>query len=197
MKKKDRALVVVAHPDDETIWMGGIILSSKNIDWTIFSLCRKNDFDRAPKFRKVCQYYKAKAIISDLEDEDIMSVKASLPEIEKRIGKEVKKKKFKYIFTHGLNGEYCHIRHIGVHKTVKGLVEKKALVCNHLFFFAYKLNSQKKIINCPDSSVDLVFNLTKKEIRAKKNIIKKLYGFSQKSFENISCLAEETFTLHL
>ena len=78
-------LVIVAHPDDETIWMAGMILNSKNIDWTIFSLCRKDDPDRVPKFKKVCDYYRARGIISDLEDEEIMDIKESLPEIEKRI----------------------------------------------------------------------------------------------------------------
>ena len=93
-KNRKRALVIVAHPDDETIWMGGTILSLKNTDWTIFSLCRKNDEDRAPKFKKVCAYYNAHSLISDLEDEGIMNVKKSLPEIKKRILANFAGKKF-------------------------------------------------------------------------------------------------------
>ena len=63
MKEKKDALCVVAHPDDETIWMGGTILRNKNFNWTILSLCRKNDLERAEKFKKVCKFYNAKPII--------------------------------------------------------------------------------------------------------------------------------------
>ena len=65
------ALVIVAHPDDETIWMGGFILKNSKWAWTIISLCRKNDRDRMPKFLDVCKFYKANAIISDLDDEEL------------------------------------------------------------------------------------------------------------------------------
>src|SRR3989344_1352789 len=63
MKEKKEALCIVAHPDDETIWMGGTILKNKDFNWTIISLCRKDDPDRAPKFKKACEFYKANSLI--------------------------------------------------------------------------------------------------------------------------------------
>ena len=156
-------------------------------------MCRKHDKDRAPKFKKVCAYYNAKSIISDLEDDDIMNIKQSIPEIEERILKEIKRKSFTYIFTHGYNGEYGHEGHIGVHRAVKRLVGDRILKCGKLFFFAYKLNSKKRIVN-QIKGLDLVFSLKKNILKEKKDIIKNLYGFSKNSFENISCLQKETFT---
>ncbi len=191
MKKK--ALVIVAHPDDETIWMGGMILSSKNIDWTIFSLCRGNDPDRAPKFKKVCKYYNARGLISDLEDEGIMDIEKSLPEIKKRIIANFAGKKFAYIFTHGYNGEYGHERHLGTHLAIKNLVKNKIITCERLFFFSYKLDSKKNIANNVKLS-NFSIMLSDKELIAKKNIIEKIYGFKKNSFESINCLPKETFT---
>lgn len=196
MKNSQSALVIVAHPDDETIWMGGTIKNFKDVSWTVFSLCRKTDPDRAPKFRKVCRYYRARGLMSDLEDEGIMNIKQSLAEIKKRISRQFKGKKFDLIFTHGYNGEYGHYRHRGVHRAVKELLRKKILTCGQLIFFAYRLNARRRIINPPAQAVDWFFRLNARQLKAKRNIIKNLYGFSQKSFENVSCLARETFTIY-
>lgn len=190
MKKK--ALVIVAHPDDETIWMGGTILILKNIDWTIFSACRASDIDRAPKFKKVCRYYNARCLISDLEDEGIMNAKESLPEIKKRILANFAGKKFAYIFTHGYNGEYGHELHIGTHLAVEDLIKNKIITCEKLFFFSYRLDSKKNIVNNIKLS-NFLIELNNKELAAKKNIIEKMYGFSKNSPESLGCLKKETF----
>ena len=42
--------VIVAHPDDETLWAGGTILSHPANNWFVVSLCRASDKDRSTRF---------------------------------------------------------------------------------------------------------------------------------------------------
>lgn len=35
-----KAAIIVAHPDDETIWSGGLILKKPEWQWTVLSPCR-------------------------------------------------------------------------------------------------------------------------------------------------------------
>jgi hypothetical protein len=66
---RQRAAVVVAHPDDETLWCGGYILTHPEFHWRIVTLCRASDPDRAPKFRRVLEQLGAEGEMADLDDE--------------------------------------------------------------------------------------------------------------------------------
>ena len=195
MKKTKTALVIVAHPDDETIWMGGTILK-ENFNWTIFSLCRKKDSERAKKFRRVCSFYKAKSIITDIEDEKLNPIKIN--DLISVINKNLKQKEFDLIFTHGKNGEYGHPRHIELHKTIVAMNKQNILKCKSLHCFSYGLSKKfvpktKMQIVIPKNS-DMNIQLSKKQYEQKQKIINQLYGFGKKSFEYICCNKKESFT---
>jgi len=175
------ALAIVAHPDDETLWMSGTILRNKDWRWTIFSLCRRTDKNRYPKFLKVCKFYNATPIISNLNDSS--PKKLDINKITNKISRNLKQKHFDYIFTHNKNGEYGHQRHKEVHQAVKQMIDNKQLSCNSLNFFAYYNEKFNK---------ELV--LSDLEFKNKKNIMSEFYGFSQEAPEtNEYCVNKETF----
>ncbi len=179
LKNGSTALALVAHPDDETIWMGGTIMKSKQIIWTIFSLCRFRDSDREPKFRRVCEYYGVKSIMTDLDDEDKLSIDETIPVIKRLISEKIGKQKFDYIFTHGANGDYGHPRHIGVHKAVKELIKSKKLRANNAFYFNYeKVRTKKAPTMAMKKNSEYQLKLTDKEYNEKRRIVAKMYGYS-------------------
>ncbi len=190
--KPGTALVIVAHPDDETIWMAGTIMANPQVQWTIFSLCRAKDPDRAPKFQKACEWYNAKPIISDLEDEWKMKLDESIPEIEKRILNELPEKKFDSIFTHNENGEYGHVRHQGVCLAVKKLMGEGKIFVNNIFHFSYSKDASGLFAK-PNMESEYFFELPKNIFQKKLDAIHALYGFGKETFEYRSCSNKETF----
>jgi LmbE family N-acetylglucosaminyl deacetylase len=175
LKSDACALVIVAHPDDETIWLGGTILKNSKTHWTIFSLCRASDPDRAPKFLRVCKFFQAKGIIADLEDEGKLGIKTAVPEIKKILLRYLPTTKFNYIFTHGRNGEYGHPRHKSVHLAVKELITEKKIAAEQIFYFNYEPIGEHRLAPKPDS--DFIVKLTAAEFKRKQKVMTKIYGF--------------------
>ena len=61
-------VLIVAHPDDETLWAGGTILSHPTWKFFVVCLCRESDEDRAPKFYKALKVLKSEGVMGDLDD---------------------------------------------------------------------------------------------------------------------------------
>lgn len=193
LKPHRRALVIVAHPDDETIWMGTTIRRYPELAWTIFSLCRASDADRAPKFRRVCEYYGAECLIADLDDADILDDESAQAEAKSLIKENISADDFAYIFTHGKNGEYGHPRHVAVHNAVCELMREGRLRPETLFCFAYRRSSDNKSL-VPDAK-SIRCKLTPDELNEKKRIVAEMFGYPREGIDVGYCTSIEAFEI--
>lgn len=187
-----RCAVIVAHPDDETLWAGGTILMHPESEWIVITLCRKSDPDRAPKFYRVMERLHANGIMGDLDDGpeqtpiDPRTVQAAILEV-------LPSDSFDVIFTHGLHGEYTrHRRHEETAEAAKALSESKGLFAKELWMFAYEDGGGKYLPRAIDDA-DVKIKLPDEIWHKKYNIITNVYGFSPASFEAKTTPKEEAF----
>ncbi len=188
------AAVIVAHPDDETLWAGGAILMHPEIDWTIMALCRKSDTDRAPKFFKVMDILKAKGFMADLDDGPEQKP-LEQADIRQAILTALPQKSYDVILTHGPKGEYTrHLRHEEVSQMVFNLWKQGQLKVKRLLQFAYE-DGGKKYLPRPRKDAGIVIDLPKNIWQKKKDIIINSYGFSPDSFEAAAVSNAEAYQL--
>jgi LmbE family N-acetylglucosaminyl deacetylase len=191
-KKTKRVAIIVAHPDDETLWAGGTILS--NPEWRCFvvCLCRKNDADRAPKFAKALNALGAHGIMGDLDDGPTQSP-LNIDEVENAILQLLPSGHFDLVITHSNKGEYTrHRRHEETGTAVINLWNKGKLDTTKVWAFAYEDHNRDYF---PVSIEDApVFNSLPHPVWEQKyHIINDIYGFDKHSWEAQATPKEEAF----
>ena len=187
-----RCAVVVAHPDDETLWAGGIILMHPGNDWTIVTLCRKSDPDRAPKFFKTLERLNAKGVMADLDDGPEQT-QLNLRNVQATILEVLPFREFDLMITHSLHGEYTrHRRHEETARAVEALRGSGALLTKELWMFAYE-DGCGKYLPRPIENADFKITLPSEIWHKKYDIIRNVYGFSPDSFEAKTAPKQEAF----
>jgi LmbE family N-acetylglucosaminyl deacetylase len=187
-----RVVLIVAHPDDETLWAGGTILNHPSWNCYIVCLCRGDDSERAPKFYKALQKYKSEGIIGTLDDgPEQMPLDEII--VEQAILNLLPENNFDLIISHNPYGEYTrHLRHEETGKAVIRLWYNSNISAGKLWTFAYE-DGNKEYYPRPVKSAS-VYNTLKKEIWLKKyRIITETYGFEKRSFEAETTPKAESF----
>lgn len=184
--------VIVAHPDDETLWAGGTILSNPFWQCFMVSLCRGSDKNRAPRFNNALKLLNSTGIMGDLDDGPEQK---PLEEqvVEQTIFDLLPKKHFDLIISHNPNGEYTrHARHEEVSKAVITLWHKGSISASELWTFAYE-DGQKAYYPKPVENATIYQTLPKPIWLKKYNIITETYGFDPNSWEAKTTPKAESF----
>ncbi len=185
-------VVIVAHPDDETLWAGGTLLMHPDSNWTIVSLTRKSDPDRAPKFHQVMEHYHAQGVMGDLDDGPEQTPLRTI-DVEDAIMDLLPSHRYDLVLTHSLWGEYTrHKRHEEVARAVMALRDSQRVSTGDLWMFAYE-DGGGKYLPRPAANCDVTIRLPQDVWQHKYEIITDVYGFAPDTFEAKTTPKEETF----
>lgn len=182
MSRPREACVIVAHPDDETLWAGGTVMRHADHSWTIVTVCRGGDPDRAPRFLRAVERLRARGAMADLDDGPDQKPLDPF-ETEKTVLSLLPRKDYDLMLTHSPFGEYTrHRRHEETSRAVTRLWEQKKLSTRELWLFAYE-DGERQYYPRPVERAHLVVTLDDGSWEEKNHIVQNIYGFSPDSWE--------------
>ena len=193
MLTRDSVAVIVAHPDDETLWAGGALLSEPTWSPFVGCACRGQDADRAPKFARVLAELRAQGGMADLDDGPDQSP-ISDERVEQALLSCLPKRHFERIVSHSPLGEYTrHRRHEEVARAVLRLWLRGVLSAAELWLFAYDDEGGKRLPSALPSA-DIVYELSPEVWQRKYQLITAVYGFGEASWEARVTPRKEAFS---
>lgn len=186
------AAVIVAHPDDETLWAGGTILNETSWSWFILTLCRAGDPDRAPRFFQALTAFGAQGAMSDLDDgPDQRSLEED--EVQDTILEFLPHRHFDIVISHSPAGEYTrHRRHEEAGRAVTKLWHAGKISAGELWLFAYE-DGGKQYLPRPIRSASIYRVLPEQIWKRKYLLITETYGFDKNGFEAKTTPRAEAF----
>ena len=167
--EKKYRLIVTAHPDDETLFMGGLIMTEKSLPWKVICVTDGNadgqGVKRKKQFLKACREMGVKEVemwtfpdqfAMRLDVDKLMRQLSLLP-----LPKEV--------FTHGIIGEYGHPHH----QDVSWAVHQCFLKICPVMSVAYNSLPEK------------IVKLSKAVFIKKNRILSHIYGSETRRFSHL------------
>lgn len=184
--------VIVAHPDDECLWAGGVLLMQRRRRWKVVTLCRGGDPDRSARFYRAAERFGAVGIMADLDDSPGQD-ELNQSVVEQAIVSLVGGSDYGCVYTHSPFGEYTrHRRHEETGLAVLSLWEQQALRIRQLWVFAYEDEGGLGLARAiPDAHRKLT--LPENIWLQKRAIITDTYGFTEDSFEARTTPRSEAF----
>ena len=156
-------LLIVAHPDDETLW--GYYQLKESKGWKILCITNANNALRVSELKNIAIHFDSALEIWNYQDSAFHY--NMHPQLYKDIENEINKQNVKMVLTHNPLGEYGHIQHIKLSNVVLSVSKKPTYV------FSYTPNrksNQNEICNLKKyyKSQDKIFESSCQKITKNK-----------------------------
>ncbi|NDP21229.1 MAG: hypothetical protein GZ091_09130 [Paludibacter sp.] len=184
--------IIVTHPDEETLWAGGTILSHPL--WNCFVVCltKANDPELAPRFYNALKVLKAEGVMGNLEEITDSNPTKEL-ELDRNIVQLLPNTHFDIIITHNSFEENPdNHEHEAVNKAVIRLWQDGIIAADELWTFA-NIEGNMKYYPKSLEQPEVLEQLSKHVWSRKYNIITRIFGFKEKSWEAITTPLTESF----
>ena len=182
-KFRKKAAIITAHPDDESLFMGGTIAEFKKWQWTVLCVtdCDKRyNRQRREELLKACRIY-------NRNGSKVKAVMLGIVKGKNRLQKREAARKIKIflnssgtqdmVFTHNKDGDYGHKTHKFVHNVVK-------MLCIPNIYNFYPASCKEPVSKAagikPRKNVDAV-RLSTRSLSIKRQIMRMYLNGSQKT----------------
>jgi len=125
-------VMVVAHPDDESLW-GGFTLASDE-PWTVLCMTHSRTVERRRDFYQSLAILGQVGAMLDLPDrEEVPATREDIEQMTQVLTPIIQSPSVKRVMTHGTLGEYGH----PLHRTVNAVVTDLAPDKERLWYFSF------------------------------------------------------------
>lgn len=141
--KTNDNLIIVAHPDDETIWAGEHLIRGS---YTVLCITNGNNKTRKAEFEKVLKQTNSEGRILPFPDKtngQRDNWKSCKNEITEEIKKIIDSKDWSTIVCHNPDGEYGHIHHKMVSQIVTNILKSEKNTDKLIYFGKYTCRKNK------------------------------------------------------
>lgn len=153
IKLKYDKVMIVAHPDDETLWGGEALEQEKG--WLVICLTNSQNKLRADKFNKAMDIFQVERKMYNFPDlgNEPFTLDV-LKDLEIVLANIVNQPLVKKVVTHGPDGEYGH----AAHKTISSIIKNVISDENRLHYFSFSKPGREKVSEKKQKAFDVYFD---------------------------------------
>ena len=187
-----RALVIVAHPEDEILWVGGMIMMHPNWNWRIVSVCQDVNRTQRNRFLASLQQLGSSGFIVNMSSDSKSDVFGKST-MQNAFRSAMENTSYDVLITHSPSGESRQQVENGyVGEAALSLWQQKELKIGEMWMFAYA-NGDESSLPSAIETADIVVRLASDMWNRKCDLLRQVYHFTTDSLQVRTAPATEAF----